>query len=67
MKKHKQVNFEPLNSLKRTFINIQLLCSNFVDCEIFLKSNSTDIFSLYLHKVLLYKYHLTDFILNRVD
>ena len=31
------------NSLKLSFMNIQGLCSNFVDCESFLESNSPDI------------------------
>ena len=36
-------NFESHNSLKVSFTNIQGLCSNFVDCESFLESNSRDI------------------------
>ena len=40
-------NFEPCNSLKRSFMNIQGLCSNFVGCESFLESNSADILALY--------------------
>ena len=39
-------NFESQNSLKFNFTNIQCLCSNFVDCESFLESNSTDILAL---------------------
>ena len=36
-------NFEPHNSLTLSFTNIQALCSNFVECESFLESNSPDI------------------------
>ena len=36
-------NFEPYNSLKLSFTNIQGLRSNFADCESFLESNSLDI------------------------
>ena len=36
-------NFEPHNSLKLSFTNIQGLRSNFADCESFLESNSLDI------------------------
>ena len=39
-------NFEPHSSLKVGFTNIQGLCSNFVDCESFLESNSPDILAL---------------------
>ena len=39
-------NFESYNSLKLTFTNIWGLCSNFVDCESFLESNSPDILAL---------------------
>ena len=39
-------NFEPHNSLKLSFMNICGLRSNFVDCESFLESNSTDILAL---------------------
>ena len=39
-------NFESYNSLKLSFTNIQGLCSNFVDCESFLESNSPDILAL---------------------
>ena len=40
-------NFESHNSLKLSFTNIQGLCSNFVDCKSFLKSNSPDILALF--------------------
>ena len=36
-------NFELHNSLKLSFTNIRGLRSNFVDCESFLESNSSDI------------------------
>ena len=39
-------NFESHNSLKLSFTNIQALHLNFVDCEYFLESNSTDILAL---------------------
>ena len=39
-------NFELYNSLKLSFANIQGLRSNFVDCESFLESNSSDILAL---------------------
>ena len=39
-------NFELHNSLKLSFINIQGLHSNFVDCKSFLESNSPDILAL---------------------
>ena len=39
-------NFESHNSLKLTFTNIQGLRSNFVDCESFLESNSSNILPL---------------------
>ena len=39
-------NFESHNSLKLSFTYIQNLCSNFVDCESFLESNSPDILVL---------------------
>ena len=39
-------NFELHNSLKLSFVNIWGLCSNFVDCESFLESNSPDILAL---------------------
>ena len=41
-------NFESHNSLKLSFMNIWGLCSNFVDCESFLESNSPDILILYV-------------------
>ena len=41
----KSDNFESHKSLKFSFTNIQGLCSNFVDCESFLESNS-DILAL---------------------
>ena len=40
-------NFEPYNSLKLSFTNIRNLPSNFVECESFLESNSTDIITLW--------------------
>ena len=40
-------NFESHNSLELSFMNIQGLCSNFVDCESFLEQNSPDILALY--------------------
>ena len=45
-KGHKPDNFEPHNSLKLGFLNIQGLHSSFVECEFFLESNSPDIFAL---------------------
>ena len=39
-------NFESHNSLKLSFTNIRGLCSNFIDCESFLESNSPDILAL---------------------
>ena len=39
-------NFESHNSLKLSFMNIQGLRSNFVDCESFLESNSPDVLAL---------------------
>ena len=39
-------NFESHNSLKLSFTNIRGLCSNFVDCESFLESNTPDILAL---------------------
>ena len=39
-------NFEPHNSLKRCFTNIQSFSSNVVACEFFLESNSPDILAL---------------------
>ena len=38
--------FEPQNSLKLSFTNIQDLHSNFVECEYLLELNSPDIFAL---------------------
>ena len=40
-------NFESRNSLKLSFMNIQGLRSNFVDCESFLESNSPGILLLF--------------------
>ena len=45
--KHVNQNFELHNSLKFSFTNIQGLCSNFIDCESALESNSADILALY--------------------
>ena len=42
----KSDNFKLRNSLKLSFTNIRGLCSNFVDCESFLESNSPDILAL---------------------
>ena len=39
-------NFEPHNSLKLSFTSFLGLCSNFVECESFLESNSPDILAL---------------------
>ena len=39
-------NFEPLNFLKHSFMNIWGVCSNFVEYESFLESNSRDILGL---------------------
>ena len=39
-------NFESHNSLKLSFMNTQGLHSNFVDCESFLESNSSDVLTL---------------------
>ena len=39
-------NFEPYNSLKYNFMNIWGVCSNLVECESFLESNSPDILAL---------------------
>ena len=46
LKACKSDNFESHNSLKLSFMNIQDLHSNFVDCESFLESNSPDILAL---------------------
>ena len=40
-------NFEPHDSLNLRFTNIQCLCLNFVGCESFLESNTSDILALY--------------------
>ena len=40
-------NFEMHNSLKLSFTNIWDLCSNFVDCDSFLESNSPNILALW--------------------
>ena len=45
-KAFKSDNFELHNSLKLSFTNIRDLCSNFVECESFLESNSHDILAL---------------------
>ena len=45
-KGHKADNFESCNCLKRSFTNIWGLCSNFVERESFLESNSLDILAL---------------------
>ena len=42
-KECKPDNFESHNSLKLNFTNIRGLCSNIVECESFLESNSPDI------------------------
>ena len=39
-------NYESHNSLKLSFTNIRGLCSNFVNCESFVESNSPDILAL---------------------
>ena len=39
-------NSERHSSLKLTFTNIRGLCSNFVECEYFLESNSPDFLAL---------------------
>ena len=39
-------NFQSHNSLKLSFTNVGGLRSNFVDCESFLESNSSDILAL---------------------
>ena len=43
---HKRDSFESHNSLKLRFTNIWGLCSNFVEYESFLESNSPDILAL---------------------
>ena len=45
-KRCKPDNFEPHNSLKRSFANILGHHSNFAECESFLESNSPDILAL---------------------
>ena len=45
-KRCKPDNFESRNSVKLSFTNILGLCSNFVDCESFLESNSSYILAL---------------------
>ena len=45
-KAHKPNNFELQNSLKLSFTNIWGICSNFLDSESFLESNSPDILTL---------------------
>ena len=45
-KASKPDNFESHNSLKPSFKNIRGLRSNFVNCESFLESNSSDIVAL---------------------
>ena len=45
-KGRKPDNFESHNPLKLSFTNIQGLHSNFVECESFLESNSSDILAL---------------------
>ena len=40
-------NFDSHDSLNLRFTNIQCFCLNFVGCESFLESNSTDIIALY--------------------
>ena len=45
-KRCKPDNFESHDSLILSFTNIWSLCSNFVECESFLESNSCDIFAL---------------------
>ena len=47
LKGRKRDNFESHNFLKLSFSNIWGLCSNFVECESFLESNSPDSFALY--------------------
>ena len=45
-KRYKPDKFEPHNSLKLSFRNIQVFCSNFVECESFFKSNFLDLLDL---------------------
>ena len=42
-KRCKSDNFESHNSLKLSYSNIQSLCLNFVECELFLESNTPDV------------------------
>ena len=42
----KSGNFKSHNSLKLNSTNIQVLCSNFVECESFLESTSPNIFAV---------------------
>ena len=42
----KSGNFESHNSLELSSTNIQVLCSNFVECESFLESTSPNIFAV---------------------
>ena len=46
MKRCKPHNFESHSSLNLSFTNKWYLCSNFVDCESFLESNSPDILAV---------------------
>ena len=46
-KGHNPDNFESNKSLKLRFTNIQGICSNFVEYESFLESNSPDILTLH--------------------
>ena len=39
-------NFESQNSLKLSFMTNCVFCSNFVECEAFVESNSPDILAL---------------------
>ena len=45
-KASKPFNFESHNSQKLSFTNIRGICSNFLDCESFLESNSPGILAL---------------------
>ena len=46
-KEYKPYNFELHNSLKLNLKHIERICSNFVEYESFLESNSPDIFALH--------------------
>ena len=46
-KRCKPDNFQLQNSLNLSFTDIRGLCSNFVDCESFLESNSPNILALF--------------------